>query len=160
MLFKSERLSYRLWTEEDLEAGLALWGNVDVMIYIEPVLNREQVKMSIKRGLEHYETYGTQLFAMVLEDKIIGCCGFSFEEEGVYEFGIHILPDYHRQGFGYEAGKAALKFLSEKGDYKVIAACLPENTASRQLLFKLGFVYHNEIWFDDTNRYESYFELN
>lgn len=163
MLFESKRLYYRVWQTGDLSVGIKLWGNEEVMKYIEPVLSESQVVLSIERGIEHYKLHGVQLFAMVLKEtnEVIGCCGLSVEDkdEKLYEFGIHIIPEFHHKGFGYEAGKAVLKFADTIDYQKIIAACHLENIYSRKLLLKLGFIYKGDIWYDDTNCYESYFEL-
>jgi len=163
MLFESERLYYRVWRTDDVSVGIKLWGNEEVMKYIEPVLSESQVALSIERGIEHYKSHGVQLFAMVLKEtnEVIGCCGLSVEDkdEKLYEFGIHIIPEFHHRGFGYEAGKAVLKFADTIDYKKIIAACHLENIYSRKLLLKLGFIYKGDVWYDDTNRYESYFEL-
>ena len=37
--------------------------------------------------------------------------------------------------------------------------CHLENVNSRKLLIKLGFIYKGDVWYDDTKRYESYFEM-
>ena len=62
MLFESERLYYRIWQKEDVSVGLKLWGNEEVMKYIEPTLSESQVALSINRGIEHYKAFGVQLF--------------------------------------------------------------------------------------------------
>lgn len=163
MLFESERLYYRVWQKEDVPVGVKLWGNEEVMKYIEPVLSECQVAISINKGIEHYKAYGVQLFAMVLKDtnEVIGCCGLSIEDEGenIYEFCIHIIPKHHHQGYGYEAGKAVLEFSESIDISKFIATCHLENINSRKLLVKLGFIYKRDVWYDDTNRVESYFEM-
>lgn len=161
MLFHSHRMYYRIWTEEDLAAGIKLWGNPEVMKFIEEPLSDDGVLKSIQAGKRHYQNYGTQLFAMVLKknDQIIGCCGFSVEdlENKTYEFGIHIMPEYQLKNYGYEAGKAAIAYIKNQASL-IIAACHLENKASEQLLLKLGFDYKGNRWFDDTKRYEQYFE--
>jgi len=165
MLFESERMYYRVWQSTDLQAGIDLWGNPQVMNLIEPPLSQGKVAMSIQRGIEHYEKYQTQLFAMVLKetDAIIGCCGFSCDnfQDKVYEFGVHIMPDHQSKGYGYEAGLAAINYIKDTLEVnQIIAACHVDNLKSEALLKKLKFDYKGELWFDDTNRYEKYFEIN
>lgn len=164
-LFESERLYYRVWIEDDVEAGYNLWGSEAVMKYIEPVLSKDRVLKSIKNGILHYEKYNTQLYAMVMKetDEIIGCCGFSVEDydAGIYEFGIHIMENFHSKGYGYEAGRAAIHYLKTNGDAKkIIGACHEENEPSEKLMKKLGFHSQGLVWFDDTSRYEKFFEYD
>lgn len=163
MLFESERLYYRVWQKEDVSVGLKLWGNEEVMKYIEPTLSESRIALSINRGIDHYKTFGVQLFAMVLKgrNEVIGCCGLSVEDEDekVYEFGIHIMPEFHHQSFGYEAGKAVLEFTDAIDIKKIVAMCHLENVNSRKLLIKLGFIYKGDVWYDEVKRYESYFEM-
>ncbi len=132
------------------------------MKYIEDPLSRDRVKQSILRGIEHYHKYDLQLFAMVLKstDEVIGCCGFSVEdiEEKTFEFAIHIMTPYQNMGYGYEAGMAALGYIKSYDINMIIAACHTENIKSKNLLLKLGFDYKGDVFFDDTNRFECYFE--
>lgn len=164
MLFESERLTFRVWNKNDLEAGFALWGNSEVMKLIEPALDKDQVARSIQAGADHYDKYGLQHFAMVNKEnkKIIGCCGLSVEDfdKSVYEFVIHILPEYQNLGYGKEAGLAVLKFSKDKNVKKIVAACHTENAGSKSLLSYLGFTYIEDLWYDDTKRYECYYEMD
>lgn len=68
------------------------------------------------------------------------------------DFGFAFLPDYHKQGYAYEASKNLLKHLNkEKSLQKVYAITIPDNKASMKLLEKLGMKYLKDIREDDTN---------
>jgi len=162
IVFQSKRLNYRVWTTDDLSAGIKLWGSHQVMKFIEPELNEAQVMKSIENGKKHYDEYGTQHFAMVTKDnnQIIGACDFGVEEEEplVVEFVIHIMDEFWHKGYGFEAGQATLEFVESLKPSKIIAACHVQNVASKNLLLKLGFDYKGQVWFEDTQRFEDYFE--
>lgn len=67
------------------------------------------------------------------------------------DFGFAFLPDYHKQGYAYEASKSLLKYLNkEKSLQSVYAITLPENTASIKLLEKLELRYLKDIKDNDT----------
>jgi ribosomal-protein-alanine N-acetyltransferase len=56
------------------------------------------------------------------------------------ELGYVLNPAYQRQGYGAEAAAALVRqALTAGGMHRIVAHCNPENTASWQLLEKIGF---------------------
>ena len=57
------------------------------------------------------------------------------------ELGYILSPAYQRQGYGAEAAAALVRqALTAGGMHRIVAHCNPENTASWQLLEKIGFL--------------------
>ena len=57
------------------------------------------------------------------------------------EIGYGILEEYRNNGFATEAAKAVVQFAFEKAGQDVLVAIVkPENTASRRVIEKLGFI--------------------
>lgn len=71
----------------------------------------------------------------------IGICGFlkrPFLDN--VDFGFAFLPAHHRRGYGFEAGRAVLKYgLDRFGLRRVDAVTVATNVASVGLLTKLNF---------------------
>lgn len=85
-------------------------------------------------------------------DEVIGNCGFYQRDFLAHpDFGFAFLPDYHGQGYGYEAAKACLDYgVEEHGVKEVLAITVPQNLPSRGLLEKLGFAERGSTrWPDD-----------
>jgi ribosomal-protein-alanine N-acetyltransferase len=92
--------------------------------------------------------------------KVIGGCGFNFtENDEVIELIYHFARDYWGKGFAYEAGKVAMKFISDNKKFKkVIASVLLENKSSENILKNIGFKFVEMKWFDDSQCFEPYYE--
>lgn len=61
------------------------------------------------------------------------------------DIGFALLPQYTGKGYAYEATNAVLNHAIENGETTLQAITLPENTASINLLKKLGFAFEREI---------------
>jgi len=99
--------------------------------------------------IPHYEKHGYGLFNMVLKSTMqpIGLCGMLKRDYlEAPDIGFALLPAYGRQGYTYEAGIGVLEFAQNKlGADKIFAITSLENTASQNLLVKLGLDSAGEI---------------
>ena len=164
-ILRTSRLVLRTWTIEDSALGFEIWGDPNVMKYVdsgEPQ-NIEQVQRSIEARIKHQEKFGYQHWAVVeIESNcIIGACGFnSTENPDEVEMVFHFNKKSWGKGFASEAAEACLDFIfSNFNINKVIAGCHPDNQASIKVLTKLGFSFIGNKWFADTKREEPCFEL-
>ena len=65
------------------------------------------------------------------------------------DIGFAFLPEFSRRGYAFEAATAVLDHLRTESNYpQLYAAVLPENTASIQLLIKLGFHFERSETFE------------
>ena len=61
--------------------------------------------------------------------------------DGRWEIGYHIAKQHTGRGYATEAVRAFLPVMAETvGTKEVLGICLSENTASKQVLLKCGFV--------------------
>ncbi len=169
-MFESGRLRFRLWSEDDLEAGRALWCDPRVMQHIEaPLETDEQVLRCIRAGKAHFEEHGVQHFA--LEHKatgeVLGCCGFNMERdeddpEGAFlELVIHLRATRWGKGYGQEAVDAALAWAKQHElAARVVASTTEENTSMRIILERAGMRELGKRWYEDTERYEYTYEVD
>lgn len=62
------------------------------------------------------------------------------------DIGFAFLPAYSKQGYAYEAASEVLNDLLKQADHStILATTIPENSASIQLLKKLGLSFSREI---------------
>jgi len=73
---------------------------------------------------------------------VIGDLGFKGgpDAKGVAELGYSIIPSYRRQGYAFEAARAAVDWATGRPEIsRVVAECLKDNLPSVRVLEKLGF---------------------
>lgn len=110
----------------------------------------ELTRTSYRRRLRHYarelrEDLGYALFLFRTEDDILmGGLTLSNVRRGVTQtctLGYWVGVPFARQGYMTAAVRRIIPFVfDELHLHRLEAACLPHNTASKQLLEKLGFV--------------------
>lgn len=126
------------------------WPNKDTRD-IMPVIKEKLSQESAPDG------FGAWLFIDKLSNSIVGDGGFkgSPSNKGEIDLGYGVIESKRRQGYAFEAAKALLEWGLQQDNVKAITAkCLKNNTASYNLLRKLGM---NEIKQDDEF---IYFEIN
>ena len=95
------------------------------------------------RLIETYRVNGFGFYVMVLKESgsPMGICGFvkrDFLDD--QDFGFAVLPEYERQGYTVEAGLSMLAYgENHLGFSTILAITAKENSASQNLLKKLGF---------------------
>ena len=162
-LASTPRLSLRLWTLADTEAALALWGDPEVMRFVESPLTPDQAHRTIIAGQRVWEAHGVQHFAVCLAQggEIIGCSGFNpFSEPETLEFVTHFMPHAWGKGYAQEAGEAALDWARQTHPSKgIIASTHQANVHAQGLLRRLGFKQEGERFWEDVQAYEPFFRL-
>ncbi len=98
--------------------------------------------------------------SIVLKGQMIGAIGFHAKPDfrGRLEVGYEIFPEFRRQGFALEAVTALFDWAKlEPGVTTFVASVSPNNTASLELIAKLGFVQIGRQW-DEKDGEELVFE--
>ena len=141
----SERLTYRRATVDDAAFMLELLTSPGWLKYIgdRSVYNLQDARQYIReKVLPDYQApnRGTILAIRKSDGVILGNVGV-YNRPGLdnMDFGFAFLPQYHGQGYAYEAGLAGLKWAEAQGHQELLAITLPENKPSLKLLEKLGF---------------------
>lgn len=148
------RLGFRRWTEQDLDLGLALWGDPAVTRFIERrgALTAEQVAARLADEIAAEAAHGVQYWPVFLLDDggFVGCCGLRPHRpaERVLELGVHIRSACWGRGYAAEAATAVIAHaFGSLGAARLVAGHHPDNAVSRRLLAKLGFRYtHDELY--------------
>jgi [ribosomal protein S5]-alanine N-acetyltransferase len=96
-----------------------------------------------------YRENGYGLWAVLHPDtqEPIGLCGLIRRDGLEYsDLGFAFLPEHQGKGYAYKAAKEVLRRAREEFFLPVVQAIvMTENTASRNLLEKLGFVYQRVV---------------
>lgn len=156
-MLATERLDFRLWTADDVELAMALWGDPDVARLVGGPFSREQVRQRLSREISCQESDGVQYWPIFLRTtgEHVGCCGLApfTPDERIYEIGFYLRKEHWGRGYGEEAARAVIGFafgtLAARG---LLAGHHPENEASRRLLAKLGFRYTHHQHYPPTGR--------
>jgi len=140
----TERLLLRTWTPEDAAAVFEIWGNSEVMQWVEGGVAADvaSVRQGLLNGMAVYEKHGICLWAVVekASGEVIGDCGFHLDEkEGWLELAYHFRRSSWGKGYATEAARACINWAAKNApDLPVVAFTHPENGASEGVLKKLG----------------------
>ncbi len=163
----TKRLRFRLWedTEHDIAAGLAIYGDTDVMRYIGTgeVEDRDKVRQRFARRRAMFEQFGYTGWAIVLRDDPtdtpIGSILLAPMNQGPHadairrdprygpmvEVGYHLGRRAWGHGYAREGARSVVEFAFEAppkgaGLDEVVATIYPENLPSIRTAESLGFV--------------------
>lgn len=142
----TQRLLLREFTLSDAEFILSLLNDSAFLHFIgdKGVRNLEDARNYLTDGpIASYQRLGFGLYRVELKDTRtpIGMCGLLKREALDHvDLGFAFMPDYRRQGYGFESASAVLSHA--RNDLKldqILAITDPDNEASIRLLEKLGF---------------------
>jgi [ribosomal protein S5]-alanine N-acetyltransferase len=160
---RSQRLGFGLWTPEDIDLASALWGDGRVTRLIGGSFSEEQIHARLAQEIANQAEHGLQYWPLFrLSDAAhIGCCGLRPypARAGVGELGFHLRYDYWRQGYASEAARRVIcHAFTDLQAPALFAGHHPDNTASHDLLLRLGFSYTQDEYYPPTGRqHPSYF---
>ena len=152
IITETERLILRVPTIDDAPVTFEIYGDAEVMKYVDdsvPFESVRQTEQSIMRGLEHQQKHGVCHWAVIekASGKLIGHCGFNVYEGGPdIELVFHFNRRYWGQGFATEAARACHEYAkSHLSARRIVALTFPANTASIRVLEKIGMSYSNDV---------------
>ena len=138
----TDRLSFRVWMDEDLVRFHQICSDLQVMEYVGDCLvwSRQRTGQFIKSAIDTSRQHGYCQWAVIhkADQQLIGYCGF-VKTDTAPEIGWRLAPEYWAQGLATEAARATLKHgIETLGFQKVIATVQAANTASIRVIEKLG----------------------
>ena len=147
------RLGFRCWRVDDLPLALALWGDPEVSRFLGGPFSPEQVRKRLEDEMALFVSHNVQYWPVFLLDsgEHVGCAGLRPYklDEGIYELGVHLRPEFWRQGLAPEAAGGvrdyAFQTLRAEG---LFAGHHPANTASGRMLEKAGFRFIGEQFYE------------
>lgn len=164
---ETSRVGFRTWTESDLPLAIELWGNPEViqLISSKKNLSSHEIKEKLEIEIHNLKKFGVQYwpFFSLIDNKFIGACGLKPYKlfDGIFELGIHILPDYWHNGLGYEAASAMIDHAFHTLNIRsLFAGHNPQNQASGTLLKKLGFRFTHFEYYPPTGQNHPSYILN
>jgi RimJ/RimL family protein N-acetyltransferase len=153
----SSRLGFRLWGKDDTALATALWGDCQVLRFIDSrdALTSAEAEQRLCSEISTQQEHKVQYWPIFLlaTGQHVGCCGLHARDipAGEANFGVHLRPEFWGSGLAMEAGKAVIGYaFGTLGMKKVFAGHNPENSASRAMLKKLGFVYLEDEFYAPT----------
>jgi RimJ/RimL family protein N-acetyltransferase len=153
----TERTGLRCWTADDLPLALELWGDPQVMQFVDArgQLSEAEVRERLEREITTAENYGVQYWPAFLREsgEHIGCAGLRPHNvaAGIYELGAHLRRPYWGQGLASELGLAVISYAFGQLRAKaLVAGHHPRNEISRRMLAKSGFRYTQDEFYAPT----------
>ena len=149
---ETERLQLVRLNKSYLDSYFSIMSKPEVMEYygMEPLSKKEDALMimdSLEKGRELNQSirWGITLKESGQLIGTVGLNNLSLKSKRA-EVGYELHPDYWRQGFTAEAVSSVLNYSYQQLDlYRIGAITYPANTASNQLLLKLGFTLEGTL---------------
>jgi ribosomal-protein-alanine N-acetyltransferase len=116
----TKRLGFRVWSEDDLDLALGLWGDPKVTKLIDArgQLTEDQVRERLLLEIANNRSHGIQYWPIFLleNNEHVGCCGlWPYDQpEGILELGVHIRSQHWGCGYATEAACAAIGYAFEQ----------------------------------------------
>ena len=154
-MIKTERIYFKIFSEDDTDLLFQLDGDPDVMKYITlgvPRTIEEVIEKSMPRILKSYQEKSEfGIFAAYLNnsDEFIGW--FQFEKDKEFkdsiEIGWRLKKKHWGNGYATEVAIALSKKGIEMGK-TIIARAMIDNLASIRVMEKAGLEFEKEFWGD------------
>ena len=162
-ILETARLRLEPWRLEHLDGLNVMSGDPRVMKYVGGVIRtREETAAAIERQRGRWEVHGFGWWSFIERagDELVGAGCIQHvagNPANPLEIGWRLRPDRWGLGLATEAATAMAGFAFERLDVEILlAVAVPENTASRRVMERLGMRYRGlESWYDmDVATYE------
>ena len=145
-ILTSERLGFRNWTDQDLEAFAAINSNPEVMEHFPQILSLKETAEFINRLKARYAKNGYCYFATeILETgEFIGFIGLDYKDfksnfTPAVDIGWRLKKSVWGKGYAPEGAKRCLEFAFDDLNLeKIIAICPETNVNSEKVMKKIG----------------------
>lgn len=161
-LLETDRLKLRPFESGDTGLLYGLHSDVQVMRYVgNGVQTQEKVLQCFNRCQEHQAQYGFSMWAVFEKttQAFVGRAGLiHLDQTSDIEVGYVLHRDFWGKGYATELANALVSWgFSALGLDKITAIAVPENTASRHVMEKIGMRYVRDDVFYGTA--VAYYEL-
>ncbi len=165
-MIETERLTLSELTVKDAPLILALYNDPDFLKYIgdRGIRSITDAEQFIETGPQaSYIEHGHGLYSVQLKDDTpIGICGLLKRD---YlkdpDIGFAMLPEYRKNGYTFEAAKAAIEDGRDRlGLKRIVAVTSPDNKVSISLLEKLGLAFEKMVQLDGENNESKFFAIH
>lgn len=163
-IFKSKRLGFRNWNENDLTELSKINANLEVMEHFPKPLTDKETTKFIQRLKNHYEKNGYTYFATeILESgELIGFIGLAFQDyktdfTPAVDIGWRLKKSAWGKGFATEGAKKCIEFaFNELNLNNVISTCTKKNYKSESVMKKIGMEKMGEFNHPKLKEYPEY----
>lgn len=143
-MLETARLLLQPWTPDDAAAFGPIATDPRVLRYInggEP-WSEERIRDWIDRQMQGYADREVCMWKLIEKQssELIGFCGIQpLDDTGEMEIGWWLAPSRWGRGFATEAARVALRDGIDRVRLdRIVAVAMPENTASINVIKKLG----------------------
>jgi ribosomal-protein-alanine N-acetyltransferase len=166
-IIKTQRLAFRTWKKEDADLAVKLWGDPEVMKFLDVrgELSKQQVIEKLEREIGFQEKFGIQYWVLCETETgdFVGCCGLKpwiYTEDNCPELGFHLVKEKWGQGYAKEASMGVINYAKQKlKATKLMAGHHPKNEGSRKVLLNLGFSFVKDVFFEPTGLHHPTYQL-
>lgn len=163
-IFRSERLGFRAWVNEDLEEFANLNADEEVMEHFPETLAKNEVEDFIRRLKEHYSENGYTYYATeILEtQEFIGMIGLAFQKyktefTPAIDIGWRLKRTAWGKGYATEGAKRCLEYgFNELDIERIISICTINNRKSENVMKKMGMNKIGEFIHPEMINYPEY----
>lgn len=148
-IFTTQRLLVRSITRDDFDHFYRMHSNPSVMRYIRPVKTRAESDAFVEKALLGFDQ--PVLGRWVAQEKESGLPVGTFvivpspDHPGTINLGYLLLPEFWGKGYATELVRGGIHyFFANTGYTEIFAVIESENQASRRVLEKSGFAYHDQ----------------
>ncbi|HEY6056912.1 MAG TPA: GNAT family N-acetyltransferase [Candidatus Limnocylindrales bacterium] len=161
---RTPRLGFGMWSRNDLDLAMGLWGDARVTHLIGGPFSERWVRDRLAQEISTQSALGFQYWPLfrLADDAHVGCCGLRPVPggEGILELGFHLRIEYWGLGFATESSRAVIEYaFTTLGTAALVAGHHPENDASRRVLQRLGFRYTRDEHYAPTGLDHPSYEL-
>ena len=148
---QTERLAAEVIGPQHQEALEVMLGDPRVGATLGGVLSPARVAASITHLAAHFERYGYGLWVWreKATGEVVARGGIEHAHVGgrdEVEVAWAVAADRWGEGFATELGAASIRAaFDEHGIDELVSFTLPDNTASRRVMDKLGFIYERDV---------------
>lgn len=142
---ETERLVLRSYEENDLPEYHKLMSDKQNMYFLDDITTNtlEESRESLKEAVRINESGRTRRFAVTLDNKLIGGCGYDIITEtpvgNIGYMGWFIMPEFQNKGYITEAAKKVLEFAFMRDNcVRIETGCYRDNIPTQKVMAKIG----------------------
>lgn len=145
-IFTSERLGFRVWTEEDLPEFAALNADQLVMEHFPKPLTWDEAEKFIERLQKHHKRHGHCYYATEIKEtrEFIGFIGLAYQDyptefTPAVDIGWRLKRSTWGNGYATEGAMRCLEYaFNTLKLVRVISTCTVNNIKSENVMRKIG----------------------
>ncbi|MFK5890823.1 MAG: GNAT family N-acetyltransferase [Flavobacteriaceae bacterium] len=167
-IFKSERLGFRNWTNDDLKVLSEINSDPEVMEHFPSTLSKKETEDLLKRLINHYNEKGYTYYATEILGigELIGFIGLAYQSyktdfSPATDIGWRLKKSTWGKGYATEGAKRCLEYaFNELKLNKIFSVCTINNSKSENVMKKIGLIKKGEFNHPELIDYPEYEKNN